>query len=173
MPRLRCLESSEVGASDSLITSVAKCENLESYCSATTREARQSWPNSLYFDRIRDATAGKGDECRGRVRRSRLKHRDYFVCPGHQPGGTSIESRCERGEYVFDLHEISHTNARRRMRCLWKMTSAIGGDADIPANCLSLPGTDLPHTVLLVESCAFERQSMKRLGNSGPKETVG
>src|SRR5260370_31028313 len=39
--------------------------------------------------------------------------------------------------------------------------------------CRSLPGTDLLHTVPSVESCAFERQSMKRRRNSGPKETAG
>jgi len=39
--------------------------------------------------------------------------------------------------------------------------------------CCSLPGTDLLHTVPSAESCAFERQSMKRRRNSGPKETAG
>src|SRR5712675_1923537 len=39
--------------------------------------------------------------------------------------------------------------------------------------CCSLPGTDLLRTVPSAESCAFERQSMKRRRNSGPKETAG
>ena len=39
--------------------------------------------------------------------------------------------------------------------------------------CRSPPGTDLRHTVPSAESCAFERRSMKRRRNSGPKETAG
>lgn len=40
---------------------------------------------------------------------------------GGWPGGTSIESRCEGVECVFDLHEISRTNAKECMRFpLWE-----------------------------------------------------
>jgi hypothetical protein len=39
--------------------------------------------------------------------------------------------------------------------------------------CRLLPGTDLLHTVPSAESCAFERQPMKRRRNSGPKEMAG